>query len=584
MQAKAGPSEERAISLGGECDPSWPWWPYALAVVFITSLPYLFGWFLQGARPELGRFSWLAFNLDDGCVYLSWLRQADDGSFFQRNLFTTEPQIGRQVNLFFFALGTIARILHLPPIAVWHAARVVLGILLLGLVYRLLQRTIRDQRARTAAFLLVCFSAGLGWLPGLWHEAGITGAVDVWQPEAITFLSIYLNPLFVMAQVLMVSTMLCLLRAHDEWPSARPVWAAALCGFLLGNIHTYDVITLAAVWGVFLAIMMLRNRRLDAAWLIPALVTAIATAVSTGYTAYLLYAERVFAQRAEVPTLSAPIENTALGYGLVLLLAVVGVAYCLAPRAGFGSSAGACTSDGMWLFCVWAIVGFALPYAPFPFQRKLLMGEHLPLAALAGVGIRRLLGFAQGRTFAALLGSLVVLTSLTNVRFLLRDAAAFAQDRAQSGIQRPYMYAGEVAALDWIQRNAPKGVPIQPLPWITLTPEGKVAIADTTVAAFAPGLTGHPVNAGHWGETPDFPEAIGRWRQFLLPNTTDDMRVQLLRATGVRYVLFTQKHAEIADPGDDRLLTVFRSHPPGYLRFIPEASNSDADVYAVVLP
>src|SRR5438067_6923374 len=92
----------------------------SVGAMALTMLPYLFGWSLRGARPALGWFSWLGYNLDDGCVYLSWLRQAADGHFFLRNLFTTAPQSGHQFYVFFWALGTIARLFHLPLLLVWH--------------------------------------------------------------------------------------------------------------------------------------------------------------------------------------------------------------------------------------------------------------------------------------------------------------------------------------------------------------------------------------------------------------------------------------------------------------------------------
>jgi hypothetical protein len=110
-----------------------------------------------------------------------------------------------------------------------------------------------------------------------------------------------------------------------------------------------------------------------------------------------------------------------------------------------------------------------------------------------------------------------------------------------------------------------------------------VAFFDNTVACFTPGLTGHPVNAGHWGETPDFPKAMNRWAAFIDPRMTDDLRKELLRSTGVRYILFTQKHRQWPDEAQENAaLALFRTNPPPYLRLIPEASNADADVYEVV--
>src|SRR5437763_10668787 len=105
------------------------------------------------------------------------------------------------------------------------------------------------------------------------------------------------------------------------------------------------------------------------------------------------------------------------------------------------------------------------------------------------------------------------------------------------------MCPGEAAALCWIRDHASGGVPIQPMPWVTLNPaNGRVGFFDNTVACFTPGLTGHPVHAGHWGETPDFGSTMNLWATFIRPETPDDWRRDLLRATGVRYILFTQKH------------------------------------------
>src|SRR5881394_1444066 len=82
-------------------------WLLALFVSFVALIPYLYGWSLQGARPDLGRFVGFGYNLDDGFVYLSWMRQAADGHFFQSNLFTSEPQSPHLFNFFFLLLGNI---------------------------------------------------------------------------------------------------------------------------------------------------------------------------------------------------------------------------------------------------------------------------------------------------------------------------------------------------------------------------------------------------------------------------------------------------------------------------------------------
>lgn len=551
----------------------------ALAAVAVTMLPYLFGASLIGAAPSRGWFSWLGYNLDDSCVYLAWMRQAADGAFFQRNLFTTEPQIGHQFSIFFLALGSIARWTHLPLLFVYHAARLVLGLAFLHAVWWLLELLVANRGARRSAFLLVCFSAGLGWLPGLWRASGINSPVDVWQPEAITFLCLYQSPLFLVSLLLMVGVLggLWVARERRSW---RAALLAGCAGLLLGNIHTYDVITLAAVWGAFLLVQAVR-RRLDVATLAQAISVGCITAVSTGYMVYLVKTEDVFARRVAVPTLSPPFALYALGYGLLLVLAAFAVG-TRQGRAAISGDADRPGGDALVFLATWAVANVAVAYLPVTFQRKMLMGAHLPIAMLAGTGLSLLVAKAPGRWGTAALWAAVALLGLTNVRFMLRDADNFQTNRGQSHIQRPYLYSGEVAALTWLREHTPPGAPLQPLPWLAMSPEGRIGFVDTTVACFAPGLTGRPVNAGHWGETPQFAQTMGVWVWFLLPTRSVEERAEALARTGVRYVVFTQKHDEDLLPQTREALTEWLQRKPrGPFRLVVAASNADADVYEV---
>jgi hypothetical protein len=568
-------SETPQLALALRAHRRWVWIP-AVAVMLVTLIPYLWGASLAGARPALGVYSWFTFNTTDHCVYLSWMRQAADGHFFQRNLFTTEPQSGHQFNLLFLALGLISRITHLPTNIVYQIARIALGIAFLRSVWWLLELLVEDARARRAAFWVLCFSAGLGWIPGLW-EMGIgppsgPGPVDTWQPEAVTFLSLYLFPLFLCSLLLMVGVIGWLVVA-ERTRSLRPAIYAGICGLLLGNIHTYDVITLMAIWGGYLLVRTIFERRFDFGSWGRALIAGALTAVSTGYMAYLLKTEEVFAKRVAVPTLSPPFRMVILGFGLVLVLAVLGAVWKRTNQR---------PGDSRLLLIVWAVMNIAVGYLPVAFQRKMVMGAHIPLAILAGTALTALLQRAPDRLRPLALAASIALLSITNVRFVLRDMAELPQN---PGPVRNYMYAGERAALDWIRDHTPPGVSVQPLPWVTINPQtGQFGFFDNTVACFTPGLTDHPVNAGHWGETPDFGRTMNQWATFVRPDTTAEWRIDLLRRTGVRYVLFTQKHDETGNPDvENGILALFRTNPPACLRRVPEASNPDADVYEVIL-
>src|SRR5438046_491079 len=70
----------------------WRWCLGAAAVVMaLTCLPYL--WLWRMTPPGL-QFLGFPVGPDDQCVYLAWMRQAADGHFFLRSLWTNDPQRG----------------------------------------------------------------------------------------------------------------------------------------------------------------------------------------------------------------------------------------------------------------------------------------------------------------------------------------------------------------------------------------------------------------------------------------------------------------------------------------------------------
>jgi len=575
----------------------------AIGTMLLTLVPYLIGASLAEDRA----FLWLGYNLDDGCVYLSWMRQAAEGSYRALNLFTTEPQHGMALNPLFLVLGRIAGWTGLPLLAVFHGARLLFGVGLLLLVWEFLRLTVADSRARWLAFLFVCFSSGLGWLPNWWDDNPINTPIDKWQPEAITFLSLYLNPLFVFSMALQVG-LLTLLFQGERTGQMRYAVYAGLCGFLLGLVHTYDILTMAAIWLAYLLIITVSSLRAatplsPAAWergaggvriaWLQALVAGAIAAPAVLYIAYQLRTESVFRARANVPTLSPPFVWVLLGYGLTLALALLGI---LALSRSYRSKTQEETVPStLWttsraagsLLIVWAVVNIAVSYLPnVPFQRKMLQGAHFPIAILAGIGAAWLLRHPklnlQRLSFPFAATVLTLLLSLTNIRFVLRDLANDSVNLAQTKTHRAYLQPGEIQALEWIAANTPKDAAIQPLPWVPTDQHGM----DATLACLTPGLIGRPVYWGHWGETPDYGGKVGELLRFGSSRVTDAERIALLRKMKARYLLFSQKSP--TDLAADSRVPLFRGMMalPPYLKHVyPDASkgetNADADVYEV---
>jgi len=492
-------------------------WALILAVVLFTLLPYLFGAWLALGR----KYFWINHNIDDNCVYLAWIRQAWEGHFLFENRFTTDPQPRLSTNLFFWAIGTIARWTGLPVLFLFHAARMGLGVVWLWTLWLLYKRLLPNG-ARMPALWLACVSAGLGWL--FWRDAGIDAPIDTWQVEAFTFLSLYLNPLFVVGTLLMTACIYDLWRAVQERRWVYTV-RAGIWALLVGNIHSYDVIQVAGAWLAFLVVSSFVQRRFDRQrWLMG--LTAGAIGLPTVAYQYWLYrVDPIFRHRADVPTSAPPLWHVLAGYAPLLILAVAAVWVTVRERRHR-------EEPFLLLFC-WAVVGIGLQYLPrifsaagihlpMMFERKMVMGAHLPLCALAGWGLWLLVRHLPARRALLVTALVIALTTPSNVRWLIRDAHNLIRNMANTGMHRAYMEPEEWEAIQWLARNT--------------NPEEAV-LTFPSFGVFVPPFAGNRVYVGHWGETPQFAERLRETLRFLDARRSDEERYELLRRARVKYIV-----------------------------------------------
>lgn len=481
---------------------------WAVAIVLVASIPYVWG---LAFTPEGGSFLGFTHNIDDCAVYLSWMRQSADGHFFIRNLFTTEPQPALQFNMLFLVMGWLAALTRLPLALVFHVFRLGLGVVLIWAIWRLSKLFIEDANTRRLLIPLVGLSSGIGWLiPGAKPPVG---SVDVWQPEAITFLSIYLNPLFLAGLILMVGAFYFLTLAQRT-ASARHAVCAGLCVLLLGNVHSYDVITVACVWTAYLVARAAAERRLPTRAIALSLLAAIVALPSIGYQFYVYHADPVFQSRVNTPIPSPPVLSFLTGFGLVLVGAIVGVVVSLrTARSG--------VRVPMLLIVVWAVVGLAAPYIPIAQQRKLIMGVHIPLCVLCAVGLSYLLARAPRAVARSLAVAFILLTTASNISFLSKDTLLLSVGDTAT-IYSAYLTDDSLGAMAWLRRHASAE---------------EAAYAPPTFALFTPALAGKPVYYGHWSETPDYESKLKDWLRFRAPGTSEWERAQILAGTEATHVV-----------------------------------------------
>lgn len=562
----------------------------------VTSLPYLL---VMAIAPSGSRFSGFMWNPDDHCVYLAWMQQARAGDFFFRNLFTSEEQRGVYTNLFFWLLGNVCRVTGLSAPAVLHGARFLFGVTTLLLAYRLMAFTTPAVPLRRWAFTFVAVSAGVGWLPFFW-ERGVGGPVDVWQPEAITFASLYTNGLFCVSLTLMLGIVCLLLRA-EESGRARDALVAGALGFLLANIHGYDVITLTAVWIAYLGASVFVARRLPACALKMACLAGLVALPSVAYQGYTYLVEPVFRERVAVPTTSPSLWRYLLGYGLLLPLALVGAFGAGRCVKGSGlpvhAEASIDSSDFspsvqrqtlaakavLRLLLVWAVVGFAVPYLPVSFQRKMVMGLHVPLALLATWGAWILAGRLRShgeRMVTAAMGGLLLVTALTSPRWIARDLSRAVLNQASTGIHPVFWPDRELEAMRWLRHGIDRRA---------------VLLSSTVTGCMIPAVAGRAVYAGHWGETPRFTERFREVWSFFRLDWPSREREAFLRRRGIThlYVGLLERNLRLAPDPRYPAAPVpppldFSREP--YLRRVypppdqPEPGPEGVAVYEVVTP
>lgn len=463
----------------------------SFVLIILSSLPYFYG---QLICPSDGVFTGYTKNIDDMAVYGAWVKQAKD-HFFLHNLFQENPVGGKQINIYFNVLGIFSRlILRNAPNITLHIFRI-LQIPLLVYVFWLFTGHWTDKtNIRKIALTVFLFGSGFGYF----IKSGTT--IDVWQPEAITFMSVYLNPLFSVSLILIISIYYAL-RKLEITQKGKYVVFSALFLLLLGNIHTYDCVNIYTVWGIYLIYRFFAEKNFQN-WLkksykeICVLIISLATPL---YNLYLYLNDPIYKMRADTPIATHPIYDIILGYGLVFVFAVIGIYFIIKNRK---------TKDFMPVV-LWAVLNLITVYIPFSQQRKFIMGYEIPLALLGACGIYILLKNVQYKKY--IFAFCVIIMFLTNLSVMQTDMDLLAKRTTQAKYC-PYLSLEEKDVINYIIRQGEN------------FPEGSI-FAPPQLALFIPEYTGRNVYYGHWSETPGFQEKLKEYYNMCEGKTETDKKI-----------------------------------------------------------
>ena len=441
----------------------WRWaLGWAVVLVAVATLPYVVAYL---ATPDGLFYTGFLGNPEDGHTYLAKMRQGWRGEWRFHIAHTPEPHQGEFLFGYYLLLGHIARWTHLSLVLVLQIARVANGLLLLLVLYYAVSWVFQDPSQRRFAFLITSLGSGFGWMA--MFAGGMT--VDLWVPEGYVFYSVLANAHFPLAIAMMV---LSLLWSVTPWGTARLDWrrltGMALCTAVLGVTLPFCLLTVGVVLLVYALLRWVRERRLPRREIVSGMVFGAVALPFVAYGVLVVTRNPVFAAwSAQNQTLSPPPWDYAIGYGLVLVLALIGVWYAVRRRR----------ASDMFVLC-WAASTLVLIYLPYSLQRRLVMGWIVPLGALATVGwyalpVRRrvqegLVWVAVSLTYLFLIGMFTVM--------------------ALAHHETLYITRDERAALQWLA---------------DAVPQDALVMAAPETGLYIPAWAGQRVLYGHRFETAD---------------------------------------------------------------------------------
>ncbi|TAK05138.1 hypothetical protein EPO33_04115 [Patescibacteria group bacterium] len=493
----------------------------ALALVALAALPELAGRILaapSGTLPFIG---------SDTGVYYAYIEQVRQGHWLLRDVFTTEPQPHRFLNLSWLAVGLIARVTQLGPEWIFPFSRLLSIPVAVGALVFAGRTFLDDARTRRVFLLLAAFGAGWGawWvvgrsLLGLPPE-GMDLPIDLWVPEATLLLSALSSPHFVLSLAALVTVISADYR-FARTRSWRWLGLAAAVFALLGQFHPYYVPVVLAVSGAGWLALAPTGKRF---W---ALLGGIAVLCAAGLLGALPYG---WLSLTDVTTLLRNSLNQTPMPGLSAVLVAAGA---FLPLALITLWRGRLVRTPTWRFlAAWLLVHAAFVYAPIPWQRKMTEGLLVPLALLVAPELLRLWeafaatrpGMTLGpvrRVFAT--ASFFLLFAASGAMNLLSTSAWFTQPFPV------WISAEDRAAMSWIRKTLPEDAVI-------------VAVAERANGIAA--MTARTVYAGHWAETVAIESKLDALVWLAGQARDDAARHRFLRRAGVTHVYIGPLEREV---------------------------------------
>jgi hypothetical protein len=505
----------------------WRWVViFAVALTALAFIPFLWVAF-SGANGMDWQFMGVLNNYRDGATYLSKMVQGMEGTLLINFRHTPEPHDGVFIQVLYPALGQVARLVGIPPIALFHAARVVASLIMYLALYHLSATIWTRIRSRKIFFIVASIGSGLGWF----FSGGDTRFPDLSIAEIFPFYSSLVNvhfPLALACLALLCSTMILVFRpgSNDDPGIQNGGLITGLLSLTLALLFPQALVPFIMAVSLYVGVYWLQKRRItmrELRWLLVLMLPPLP--VGAYYAAIVMYNPVIAEWNRQNVTLAPSPIVFILGLGVPLAVALPGI-YRAVRRF---------ESDGDRFILLWLVAMFVLIYLPTNIQRRFAAGMMIPIAYFATRALEDFwFQYINRRWRYRLLIPAVPLMTMSYVVVLLANLNI---------TPGPFLQRDYAVAFQWIKENKSAD---------------DVILASEKVSVWIPSWVGARIVYGHPFETLQSDVKSQQVLAWYSTNATDCET--LLNQYSVSYVIFgPQEQALGTTPCLDDLTSVFRS-------------------------
>lgn len=402
-----------------------------LAILFllVTNLVFIR---LALQTPPHERYTGMGLEaVSDKLVYYAMIQQGYSGKLFMRNPHTTEPQADSLFSPQWFVIGQASKLFSVPVEISYHAARVILTVLFLWLIWLITARIFTNTFEQLLAYAAVLFSSGIGWLYYVAHPAIADTSInwlvrlrmvpaDLYVTELAPMTAFMQSPLFMLSYILLLVVWYLLvegMRIRSWWVDASLFGS----GLFLTLLHPYDAVV-ACITGVSYAVFVLwRSGDMRTVRRAAVLIGGVLGAV--GYHFSVLVRETaVSGWLSQNLAFSPPVASYLWGIGILFPFALLGIIVFVKRN-----------ESRLWwiLIFVWSLSVVISIYLPFNVNRRFANAWLVPIAFLASYGLVYLFGCIRPVLAKLFIGMSVALIAFSGTVYHLAQAALYVPSAAE---------------------------------------------------------------------------------------------------------------------------------------------------------